>query len=82
MSSEVRKNKFALITIFLDYIDDILSEEIFHHEARFQVNKAQKAYKKVMSLAYGNQSFEELDEYKDEIIKKSLEIIKGKFNLR
>lgn len=100
---EKLKEKFALITIFIDAIDEILNYNSIILETKLRIKNTNSHYKRIMKqldaiqkqidvastskehilkLAYGNQSFEDLDEYRDEIMQFSHKIIEGKFHFR
>ena len=100
---EKLKENFALITIFIDAVDEILKYNSIIPETRLRIENTNAHYKRIMKqldaiqkqidvastsknqilkLAYGDQSFEYLDEYRDEIMQFASKIVKGKFHFR
>ena len=100
---EQRKIQFALITIFLEYIDDVLKYSNFSDFIKLKLENTSMKYKDVirqvklienkiekaessknflLNLAFGNQSYEKIDEHKEEIIKYAFKILQGEYHLK
>ncbi len=75
------KEQLALLTIYSDSIHDILFEHDFVSDLKQAFRNIERGTKYVLKRAYGNQELEPLDEYRDDIMKYSLNLIDNKFTI-
>jgi len=75
----ITNEEFAMLTICIDKVHDILMTKDFKFEVKQAFNVIEKKTNYIMKSSYGKQSLEELDDYKDAIFKYGYELINGKF---
>lgn len=78
----ITKEEFALGTICIDILHDILINKDFNHEYKRKANIVEKNVKWIFEKSYGKESLEEFDEYKEAIMLFAMKTINGKFKLK
>lgn len=79
---DITKEEFALATICIDILHDILINKDFNYEFKRRANIIDKNAKWIFDKAYKDEPLEEFDEYKEKIAEYAMDIINGKFYLK
>jgi len=79
---EIKPEDLAKLTLFTECLHEVLIP--YKNYLRYDIKKAyndiDKGLNHIIRHSYGNQSLEELDEYRDKISIFTDELIEGKFN--
>jgi hypothetical protein len=79
---DITKEEFALGTICIDILHDILINKDFNFEFKRKFNIIDKNVKWIFEMAYKDEPLEEFDEYKESVYNYAMNVINGKFYLK